>query len=105
MLTYGAIQKDGKIILAGQATKPKAPNHSTEFAAIRLTADGTLDPTFGVKGLATFTGQTPAQLTLRPANNEITRGVAIQPNGKIVVTSWLFNNSYLHDGEVFRLNT
>ena len=73
-----AIQRDGKLVAAGFSD---ALGRSTEqdrsvqnFALVRYTADGKLDPTFGDGGkvLTPFGGRSNAQ------------GVAIQPDGKIV---------------------
>jgi uncharacterized delta-60 repeat protein len=70
--TGAALQKDGKIVLAGSATDfPGAPG------ALRLNENGTLDSTFGVDGLA-ISLSAPAPLGL---------GVAVQPNGRIVVVT------------------
>jgi len=43
-----AVQTDGKIVVAGQTA------HDDDALALRLTADGALDTTFGTDGLATF---------------------------------------------------
>jgi uncharacterized delta-60 repeat protein len=65
-----ALQPDGKIVLAGRAN-----DYSAAFALARYRADGTLDPSFGSGGQATL------------ALGEYTGayGLAIQPDGKIVV--------------------
>src|SRR5687768_14457022 len=44
-----AVQRDGKIIVAGAADSPLATG-DTDMAVIRLNADGTLDPSFGAGG-------------------------------------------------------
>jgi uncharacterized delta-60 repeat protein len=52
------VQRDGKLVLIGTLAKRvvNTPNHveyrSTDFAAVRLRADGTSDPTFGTGGLS-----------------------------------------------------
>jgi uncharacterized delta-60 repeat protein len=67
-----ALQTDGKIVLAGSMINPPgAPG------AMRINADGTLDGTFGVDGLAvSLSTQAPWGL-----------GVAVQPNGRILVVT------------------
>jgi uncharacterized delta-60 repeat protein len=67
-----ALQNDGKIVLAGSVIDPPgAPG------AIRINANGTIDNTFGVDGLAvSLSAQAPWGL-----------GVAVQPNGRILVVT------------------
>jgi uncharacterized delta-60 repeat protein len=67
-----AVQPDGKIIAVGVA--------GSDFAVARYNADGTLDASFGVGGLVTtdFGGSDQAN------------GLALQPDGKIVVVGLLF---------------
>ena len=70
---YGvAIQSDGKIVVVGKARSSGNDN----FALVRYTADGAIDPTFGAQGKisADFNGGT-----------DEAHGVVIQPDGKIVV--------------------
>jgi uncharacterized delta-60 repeat protein len=62
-----AIGSDGKIVVAGS-------KHGVAFAVARYTDLGSLDPTFGGDGRVTTTFHSLG----------IARGVAIQPNGKIV---------------------
>ncbi|MEM7344047.1 MAG: hypothetical protein AAF485_07380 [Chloroflexota bacterium] len=70
---YGvALQADGKILVSGAAG-----TGSTEFALMRFTPDGALDTTFNGTGLVT----TSINITYVGAS-----GVAVQPNGRIVVT-------------------
>jgi uncharacterized delta-60 repeat protein len=64
-----ALQPDGKIVVAGPAFGPSA------FALARYRADGTLDPSFGGDG----------QVTLALGESSGAYGLAIQPDGKIVV--------------------
>ncbi len=62
-----ALQPDGKILVAG--------TDGDGFAVARLLPNGTLDPSFGTGGRATvnFTGV------------DVARGMALQPDGKIVL--------------------
>ena len=64
-----AIQPDGKAVVSGQT-------NTTTMAVLRLGADGTPDTDFGNNGISTFSFDN----TLESA-----RGVALQPDGKIVV--------------------
>jgi len=68
-----ALQPDGRIVLGGRAET--SPNLST-MAAARLTAAGTLDPTFGSAGIARvdFDGA-----------NAWAQSLALQPDGRIVL--------------------
>jgi uncharacterized delta-60 repeat protein len=66
-----ALQPDGKIILAGQSNTGSL----SAFALARYTITGTLDTTFGTAGVVTST----FELSNNPA------GVAVQPDGKILV--------------------
>jgi uncharacterized delta-60 repeat protein len=70
-----AIQRDGKIVVAGYST---ASGTSYDFALARYNPDGTLDPTFNGTGkvLTDFGG---SGLSL-----DVASSVAIQPDGKIV---------------------
>jgi uncharacterized delta-60 repeat protein len=84
MFTYGtgtgafatsmAIQKDGKIILAGYADSAGA-NPQQYWLLVRLKADGTLDKTFGDNGVSGF------QFSL---DNTPLAAIALQSDGKIV---------------------
>ncbi len=64
-----AIQADGKIVVAGTDSDER-------FAVVRYLTDGSLDPAFGQGGIAT------TNLTRR---HDVGYGVAIQPDGKILV--------------------
>ena len=71
------IQADGKIVVAGPAAYF---GRNSRFALARLTSDGSLDPTFGGDGTVT-TDITPS--------SDVLNGMALQPNGKIVVVGSL----------------
>jgi len=68
-----AIQPDGKTVVAGYSG-PSVTN--SDFSVIRFNADGSFDPTFGIRGkvLIDF-GNT----------RDVATSIVIQPNGKIVV--------------------
>ena len=68
-----ALLPDGKILLAGVSSL----SGSKDFALARYTSDGKLDPSFGQGGLVTE--QT------RSLTADIIRGIAVQPDGRIVV--------------------
>jgi len=77
---YGlAIQGDGKLLVSGNA---EGPNISTTyyiyFALARFNPDGSLDTSFGIGGLVATAAPTPS-------GNAIGTGVALQPDGKIVM--------------------
>ncbi len=63
-VTELAVQPDGKILLAGGA----------RMNVLRLTADGSVDTSFGAAGLASH-----------PTAGDYTDGLALQPDGAIVV--------------------
>ncbi len=70
-----AIQSDGKIVVTARST-----GDSTSIAMIlRYKGDGTLDNTFGTNGVVTYEGG---------QGNDGFRGVAIQADGKIVVSGY-----------------
>ncbi|MCB0793091.1 MAG: hypothetical protein KDB88_00010 [Flavobacteriales bacterium] len=68
-----ALQPDGKIVLAGYAFN----GLQNDAALVRLMPDGQLDPSFGSGGIV--------QTSLAPVGIEL-YAIAIQPDGKIVVT-------------------
>ncbi|MDQ3800229.1 MAG: delta-60 repeat domain-containing protein [Acidobacteriota bacterium] len=72
----GAIQADGKIVIAGWSGLLGQSNGFRNFAVARLNANGTVDNTFGNGGWA-----------ITDFNNEedVANAVVIQPDGKIVV--------------------
>ncbi len=74
-----ALQPDGRIVIVG-TTRPAAGD--TVMAAFRLTADGTLDSTFGTGGKVTHpVGSSPE-----------VDAVALAPNGDIVASGSLYSN-------------
>lgn len=77
------IQTDGKIVLAGDTYDAQG---RTRFAVARLNADGTVDNTFGLYGIATA--------AFNSVEDHAT-SLVIQPDGRVVVagTSFISNNS------------
>jgi len=89
------IQSDGKIIAAGTSSN----GTDDDFALVRYNANGTLDNTFGSGGKV---------ITAIGSGNDALRGIALQNDGKIVVSgSATVNGSaefvvarYLGDAEI-----
>lgn len=68
------IQPDGKILLAGEA---EASGGKTDFALIRLNADGSYD--------ATFSGDGKAINNISPTDHDGAQAMLLMPNGKIML--------------------
>lgn len=77
-----ALQEDGKILVAGSFYGA----NNSDFAVVRFLPDGSVDTGFGVAGraLADFSGT---------SGNDNGHGVAIQPDGKIVVSGETYDGS------------
>ena len=106
---HGTLQLDGKIVLGGTAPESRAATIGTEVAVIRLDADGSLDATFGTKGLVLLSDRTPLQITVPPATYEEATALATQPDGKVVVVADLLQPvigvvNPSREAEVFRLD-
>ena len=84
------IQKDGKIVTTGYTKTPAG----YLFMTARYDSDGVPDDTFGTNGIATYDGG---------HGNAGARGIAIQTDGKIVVSGGNFNGNDL-DVVVLRYN-
>jgi len=94
-----ALQNDGKIVVAGTTGTP-----TTDFAIVRYSTDGSLDPSFGTGGI----------VTTSIGRNDDAKSVVIQSDGKIVVagtsdsdfavvrytSSGALDNSFDTDGKV-----
>jgi uncharacterized delta-60 repeat protein len=78
-----AIQPDGKLVLAGWIDQ----GGDLDFLVVRLNPDGSFDQGFGSGGIATMTF--PAKGT----SNDTASGVAVQPDGKIVVAGTAHDNN------------
>src|SRR5713226_2372800 len=70
--TAVVLQPDGKIVVAGSAEN--SATGATNFALARYNPDGNLDPGFGTAGRVTTSVQGASSV-----------GVALQPDGKIVL--------------------
>ncbi|MFD9353417.1 calcium-binding protein [Streptomyces sp. NPDC060031] len=87
-----AVQPDGRIIAAGKGG-------GGGFALVRLNTNGSLDPSLGGDG-AVVAGFTPAS----PQDaGGVARGMALQPDGKIVAVGYVGNTAF--DIGVARYNT
>ena len=75
-----ALQSDGKIIIVGYATI----NNIDNIFISRYNPDGSLDTSFNSTGYITTTFGLQSQLF----------GIALQPDGKIVVTGWTTINGF-----------
>jgi len=69
-----AVQPDGRIVVAGTTS-----GNGDDFAVVRLNADGTLDTTFGSGGKVVFGFNRGGR------NDDILAGIALQPDGNIVL--------------------
>ncbi len=85
-----AQQPDGKIVLAGWIMPTPGVR---DFCIMRFNADGSLDAGFGAGGRA---------VTAVSAENDEARNVAIQSDGKIVVTGYSTNAAHNTDFAVVR---
>jgi len=73
-----AIQKDGKIVLAGYVGKNTFVGWMYDFALARYQPDGLPDYTFGVNG----------KVVTNIRGNDFGQSMVLQPNGKIVVAGY-----------------
>lgn len=90
-----AVQRDGKIVLVGSAPG----TNGTDFAITRLNTDGSLDTSFGTNGQVIY------PFDLSGAKNDVANGVAIQPNGQIVVVGTVDRTTFSTAMGLLRLNT
>jgi len=87
-----ALQPDGKIVVAGDASN----GNDYDFAVVRYNTDGSLDTTFnGTGGVTTPIG----------ASNDFGFGIALQPDGKIVVVGASDASDRSRDSVVVRYNS
>lgn len=86
-----ALQSDGKIIVSGFSSN----GINTDFALARYNVNGSLDITFDTDGIVT---------TDFSSSDDVGRSVAIQTDGKIVVTGWSSNGINL-DFAIARYDT
>ena len=92
-----AVQPDGRILVAGYATKKTVDNtYDYDFALVRYLADGSLDTSFGEDGKVT------TDLT---GDQDRAQALVIQPDGKIILVGPAKHSPFLHDFAVVRYNT
>ena len=77
-----ALQRDGKLVLVGKLNIGSGATASTDFALMRLNADGSPDTTFGAAGTVT---------TAVSAERDGALAVALQTDGRIVVAGHTSN--------------
>ena len=87
-----AVQPDGKIVAAGFSFN----GSNDDFALARYTAAGALDPTFGSGGTV---------ITSIGSSHDYASGVALQPDGKIVVAGYGYTNLSYTDFALARYTT
>lgn len=88
-----AIQRDGKIILAGNSTDSGVGFNLDQWSFLRLNKDGTSDAAFGKRGVVStsfLAGTEPSRLS----------AIVLQPDGKILAAGGL-----QHDWVLMRLNS
>ncbi len=90
-----ALQADGKIVVAGFAQRTA---NDTDFALTRLLANGFLDTSFGGTGKVNFS------FNLGSVNDDEATGLAIQPDGKIIVAGFAQRTTNDFDFAIARLN-
>jgi uncharacterized delta-60 repeat protein len=78
--TRVALQTDGKIVLAAPSGDPQQANNG--IALVRLNSDGTPDTGFGTAGVVVY-----------GVDHTVPVGLAIQPDGKILVGSTAGTNA------------
>ncbi len=86
-VTAMTLQPDGKLILAGHC----AVSGQLDFCAVRTTAAGALDTTFGTGGkliTAISSGATPA------TSNDFVTAMALQPDGKLLLAGYCRSGSF-----------
>ncbi|MDJ0820165.1 MAG: hypothetical protein QNJ58_28435 [Desulfobacterales bacterium] len=87
-----AVQSDDKIVVVGTSDNKSG---RSEFAVARFNVDGSLDPRFNFTGkvIVSFSG-----------GNDVGSGIAVQPNGKIVVVGTSDDGSGSSEFAVARFN-
>ena len=75
-----ALQSDGKIVVAGRCSN----GTNTDFCLARYLASGALDMSLNSTGTV---------ITTIGSGNDVARGVALQPDGKIVVAGYCSNGT------------
>ena len=87
------LQPDGKILVAGRSDRTATER---DGVVARYLPNGTLDPTFGVGGITTVSFGSTMRM--------FGRRLALQADGKIVVTGTVFDSAGIGAAGLFRLN-
>ena len=90
-----AIQTDGKIVISGSSNN----GSNSDFALWRYNTNGSLDTTFDGDGYTSHGGAAGG------VGTDISEGVAIQSDGKIVATGYGTNASGADDAIIWRYNS
>lgn len=90
-----AVQADGKIVVAGYADNAT----DSDFIIVRFNADGSLDTSFDSDGKLVYS------FNLGGTNNDIATGLAIQTDGKILVSGYADIAANNKDVAIIRLNS
>ena len=92
-----AIQSDGKIVVGGmRCLDGTFPDLQCDVAVARYETNGTLD--------STFSGDGKVRIDFGGNSNGFWGGLKIQPDGKIVMSGWMWNGVH-SDFVVYRYNT
>jgi uncharacterized delta-60 repeat protein len=92
-----AIQSDGKIVVGGsRCLNDVWPDLQCDVAVARYEANGALDPT--------FSGDGKVRVDFGGNSNGFWGGLVIQPDGKIVMSGWVWNGVEFYFA-VYRYNT
>lgn len=93
-----ALQADGKIVISGMVDfGPTDPTISLDFALVRLSSDGKLDPTFGQGG--------KVSTNFGSGSSDFGLSLAIQPDHKIVVVGYSHQNLEHYSVSLARYNS
>jgi uncharacterized delta-60 repeat protein len=95
-----AIQQDGKIVAAGTSYEGINNQNVYVFALARYNTDGSLDNTFGTKGMVT----TALEISGTLQQNNEAKSVIIQNDGKIVIGGYSGSNNQ-NDFALVRYNS
>ena len=87
------LQSDGKILVAGSTWNDSG---NSDFALVRYNSDGSLDTTFSSDGKV---------ITAFGSSNDLSYGVTVQSDGKILVAGYTDNGINLNDFAVVRYNS
>ena len=89
-----AIQTDGKIIVGGFSGYFFVGSYDTDFVLARYNSNGTLDNTFGIKGIVVFD----------ISDRDFLNSIAVQKDGKILAAGNYRNGDHV-DFAIFKFNS